>query len=106
MKLAEGNSSKAALVTEIHNNFDVVNTAIAQSEAKNISPFKESILAYQMNPEGNKDYLYFAATNAVNGVDYGLALERYIQLRDLKYTGIVIQIFCYGCCLGRRDRSF
>ena len=61
LKLAEGNSSlKAALVTEIQQlTSDVVNTAIAQSEAKKYIPSSENLyLAYQMNPEGNKDYLY------------------------------------------------
>ena len=96
LKLAEGNSSlKAALVTEIQQlTSDVVNTAIAQSEAKEYIPSSRNLyLAYQMNPEENKDYLYYAATNAVNGVDYNLALERYIQLRDLNYTGIVTKYF-------------
>ena len=31
-----------------------------------------------MDPEANEDYLYYSATNAVNGSDYPLALERYI----------------------------
>ena len=98
LKLAEGEFffKKAALVTEIQQlTSDVVNTAITQSEAKEYIPSSKGIyiLAYQMNPEENKDYLYYAATNAVNGVDYNLALERYIQLRDLNYTGIVTKYF-------------
>jgi len=96
LKLAEGNSSlKALLNTEIQQlTSDIVNAAIAQSEAKEyISSSKNLYLAYQINPENNKDYLYYAATNAVNGADYDLALERYIQLRDISYTGIVKKYF-------------
>ena len=91
LKLAEGNSAlKAALTTEIQQlTSDIVNAAIAQSEAKEFIPSSENLyLAYQINPEENKDYLYYAATNAVNGSDYNIALERYIQLRDINYTGV------------------
>lgn len=96
LKLVNGNNAlKAALTTEMQQlTSDVVNTAIAQSDAKDfIASSKNLYLAYQMNPEDNKDYLYFSATNAVNGNDYELALERYIQLRELNYTGITTKYF-------------
>ena len=96
LKLAEGNSSlKAALATEIQQlTSDIVNAAISQSEAKEFIPSSENLyLAYQINPEENKDYLYYAATNAVNGSDYNIALERYIQLRDINYTGVVTKYY-------------
>ena len=96
LKLAEGNSAlKAALTTEIQQlTSDIVNAAIAQSEVKEFIPSSENLyLAYQINPEENKDYLYYAATNAVNGSDYNIALERYIQLRDINYTGVVTKYY-------------
>jgi tetratricopeptide (TPR) repeat protein len=96
LKLAEGNSAlKAVLTTEIQQlTSDIVNAAIAQSEAKEFIPSSENLyLAYQINPEENKDYLYYAATNAVNGSDYNIALERYIQLRDINYTGVVTKYY-------------
>ncbi|MCH1418069.1 MAG: tetratricopeptide repeat protein [Flavobacteriaceae bacterium] len=96
LKLAEGNSAlKAALTTEIQQlTSDIVNAAIAQSEAKEFIPSSENLyLAYQINPEENKDYLYYAATNAVNGSDYNIALEHYIQLRDINYTGVVTKYY-------------
>lgn len=96
LKLSEGNSAlKAALTTEIQQlTSDIVNAAIAQSEAKEFIPSSENLyLAYQINPEENKDYLYYAATNAVNGSDYNIALERYIQLRDINYTGVVTKYY-------------
>lgn len=96
LKLAEGNSAlKAALTTEIQQlTSDIVNAAIAQSEVKEFIPSSENLyLAYQINPEENKDYLYYAATNAVNGSDYNIALEHYIQLRDINYTGVVTKYY-------------
>lgn len=104
LKLAEGNASlKAALVTEIQQlTSDIVNAAIAQSEAKEfITSSKNLFLAYQINPEDNKDYLYYSATNAVNGEDYDLALERYIQLRDMEYTGIVTKYYVTDVATGQ-----
>ncbi|MEN8845181.1 MAG: tetratricopeptide repeat protein [Candidatus Arcticimaribacter sp.] len=94
--LAEGNNSlKTLLVTEYQElTQDIVNDAIAQSEAKEFIPSSENLyLAYQINPVDNIDYLYYAATNAVNGSAYELALERYIQLRDIEYTGIVTKYY-------------
>ena len=96
LKLAEGNSAlKAALTTEIQQlTSDIVNAAIAQSEVKEFIPSSENLyLAYQINPEENKDYLYYAATNAVNGSDYNIALEHYIQLRDINYSGVVTKYY-------------
>ena len=96
LKLAEGNSAlKAALATEIQQlTSDIVKVAIAQSEAKEFTPSSENLyLAYQINPEENIDYLYYAATNAVNGSDYKIALEHYIQLRDINYTGVVTKYY-------------
>ncbi len=94
--LAKGNSSlKTALATEMQQlTSDIVNAAIAQSEAKEfITSAKNLYLAYQIDPAGNKDYLYYAATNAVNGADFDMALERYIQLKEIEYTGIVTKYF-------------
>lgn len=96
LKLAEGNASiKSLLSTEMQQlTSDVVNEAIAQSEAKEFIPSSNNLyLAYQMNPEANKDYLYYAATNAVNGSAYELALDRYIQLRDINYSGVVTKYY-------------
>lgn len=104
LKLAEGNSSlKAALATEIQQlTSDIVNAAIAQSEAKEFIPSSQNLyLAYIINPEENKDYLYYAATNAVNGSDYDLALERYIQLRDIQYSGVVTKYYVTEVATGQ-----
>lgn len=107
LKLAEGNSAlKAALTTEIQQlTSDIVNAAIAQSEAKEFIPSSENLyLAYQINPVENKDYLYYAATNAVNGSDYNIALEHYIQLRDINYTGVVTKYYVTDVASGEETK--
>ena len=104
LKLAEGNSSiKAALATEMQQlTSDIVNAAIEQSEAKEFIPSSNNLfLAYQMDPEANIDYLYYSATNAVNGSDYPLALERYILLRDINYTGVVTKYYVTEVATGQ-----
>ena len=104
LKMAEGNSSiKAALATEMQQlTSDIVNAAIEQSEAKEFIPSSNNLfLAYQMDTEANIDYLYYSATNAVNGSDYPLALERYILLRDINYTGVVTKYYVTEVATGQ-----
>ena len=96
LQKAEGNASiKTTLESEIQQlTSDVVNAAIAQSEAQEfVASSNNLFLAYQINPEANVDYLYYSATNAVNASDYALALERYIILRDIEYTGVVTKYY-------------
>ena len=104
LMLAEGNTSiKALLATEIQQlTSDIVNAAIAQSEAKEFIPSSQNLfLAYQINPQENQDYLYYAATNAVNGGDYELALGRYVELRDIKYSGVVTKYYVTEVATGQ-----
>jgi len=44
-------------------------------------------LVYNVDQDKNRDYLYYAASSAVNGGDYDRALAYYQELRDLGYTG-------------------
>lgn len=93
---ANGNGSiKASLTDEINQlTVDVVNEAIAQSEAGDfINSAKNLLLAYTIDKEKNLNYLYYAATNAVNGSDYEMALDLHLELRDIKYTGIVTKYY-------------
>lgn len=73
---------------------DIVNSAI-DDNAKNDfeSSAKKLYLAYQIDKEANEDYLYFAASSAVNASLYETALEYYMALRDLNYTGIETKYF-------------
>ncbi len=40
------------------------------------------LLAYEMDKDNNIDYLYFAASGAVNAENFDLALEYYLQLKE------------------------
>lgn len=80
---------------------DIVNSAIADNEAKN---YKDSslklYLAYKANPENNIEYLYYAASNAVNGEFFEKALDYYAILKDKKYTGITTTYFATEAATG------
>ena len=67
----------------------IINAAIEQSESKEfIASAKNLYLSYVIDPEANVDYLYYAASNAVNASEYELSLKYYQILKDIKYTGI------------------
>jgi tetratricopeptide (TPR) repeat protein len=67
----------------------IINAAIEQSEKQEfIASAKNLYLSYVIDPEANVDYLYYAASNAVNASEYELSLKYYQILKDIKYTGI------------------
>ena len=51
--------------------------------------------AYLMNPdkEENITYLYYSASSAVNSKEYDKALEHYLKLKNMGYTGVVSEYF-------------
>ena len=68
---------------------EIINAAIEQSESKEfIASAKNLYLSYVIDPVANVDYLYYAASNAVNASEYELSLKYYQILKDIKYTGI------------------
>ena len=80
---------------------DIVNEAIGDNEEKRFAVAAGKLhLAYQINPEGNQDYLYYAASSAVNGSNFELALEYYDELKKIKYTGITTQYFAISADSG------
>ena len=86
LQLAAENPSLKTKVIEQNNIIaaEVVQTAIEQSENKEfIASANNLYLGYQCDKEANIDYLYYAASNAVNAPDYELALQFYAQLKDL-----------------------
>lgn len=93
--LKENASLKVAVATQIEKlTSDVVNSAIADNESGNYDgASKKLFLAFKANPEINQDYLYYAASGAVNGNLYGRALEYYNKLKELEYTGVTTKYF-------------
>ena len=67
----------------------IITSAIADNETENFSDASKKLkMVYDINPENNGLYLYYAASSAVNSNDLSLALEYYLILRDIKYEGI------------------
>ena len=67
----------------------IITSAIADNESENFSNAAKKLkMVYDINPENNALYLYYAASSAVNSNDMSLALEYYLILRDIKYEGI------------------
>jgi len=67
----------------------IITSAIADNESENFNDAAKKLkIVYDINPENNALYLYYAASSAVNSNDLSLALEYYLILRDVKYEGI------------------
>ena len=67
----------------------IITSAIADNESENFSDAAKKLkIVYDIDPENNALYLYYAASSAVNSNDLSLALEYYLILRDVKYEGI------------------
>ena len=67
----------------------IISSAIGDNETENFnSAAKKLKMVYDINENSNAEYLYYAASSAVNSNDYSLALEYYEELRDIKYEGI------------------
>ncbi len=73
---------------------DLVNSAIENNAEKRYpEAAKQLYLAYQIDNETNIDYLYYAASSAVNGLDYEGALVYYNELKEIRYEGITTLYF-------------
>ena len=75
---------------------DLVNAAVQDNKNdKYLEASKKLYDAYLMNPEkeDNITYLYFAASSAVNSKEYDTALEYYLKLKNMGYTGVVSEYF-------------
>ena len=94
---AENGSSKYSLeINKLINDLSVeaVNKAIDENQNENFDEAADLlILVYNIDKEKNSDYLYYAASSAVNGGDYDRALTYYQELRDLDYTGSVEKFY-------------
>ena len=72
----------------------LVNAAVADNSSKKwMEGVNKLILAYEMDKDKNIDYLYFAASGAVNAENFDLALEYYLHLKEKNYTGIKDEYF-------------
>jgi tetratricopeptide (TPR) repeat protein len=75
---------------------DLVNSAVEDNKNDNYKSASTKLYdAYLMNPkkEDNINYLYFSASSAVNSKMYDTALEYYLKLKNMGYTGVVSEYF-------------
>ena len=72
---------------------DIVNSAIEDNAEKRFSEAAVKLyLAYQINPEVNKDYLYYAASSSVNATEFEISLSYYLKLKVQKLR--IIRLEC------------
>ncbi len=72
----------------------IITSAVGDNENDDYSTAAYKLkLVYDINPELNQLYLYYAASSAVNSNDLQLALEYYEVLRDVRYEGIETNFF-------------
>ena len=73
---------------------DIVNSAIEDNSKGDFKSSAEKLyLAYEVDKEQNVDYLYFAASSAVNAEQFEKSLEYYTLLKEINYTGVVTKYF-------------
>ena len=61
-------------------------------------------MAYKMNEEKNKDYLYYAAGSAVNSKEYEKALDYYVELKENNYTGVIDEYYITNNETGEEEK--
>lgn len=72
----------------------IITSAVGDNETENFNAAAKKLkMVYDLNTETNSEYLYYAASSAVNSLDYTLALEYYEILRDIKYEGIETKFY-------------
>lgn len=70
---------------------DLVNAAVEDNKNENFTEgAKKLYKSYMLSPKDTM-YLYYAASSAVNGRDYELALEYYNMLKELNFDGSTVE---------------
>ncbi|MDC3079325.1 tetratricopeptide repeat protein [Flavobacteriaceae bacterium] len=93
---AENGSSKYTaeidmLINKVSN--EAINQAVYENQNENFAVAADLlVMVYNVDQE-QKDYLYFAASSAVNGGDFDRALAYYQQLKDMNYSGSVEKFY-------------
>lgn len=106
-KNTEKNSNLNKYTTLINQNEisltnDMINFAVnLNNEEKYEDASKILYLAYLLDKENNIDYLFYAASSAVNGLDYDNALEYYLKLKSIGYEGITTKYFVTEIATGQ-----
>jgi tetratricopeptide (TPR) repeat protein len=57
-------------------------------------------MAYTIDNDAGMDFLYYASQNAINGLDYNMALDYLLQLKEKQYSGSVTNYFAKEVATG------
>ena len=80
------------LLNELSN--AAINQAVDENQNENYDVAADLlVLVYNVDQDQNKDYLYYAASSAVNGGDFDQALAYYQDLKKMNYTGSVEKFY-------------
>ena len=72
----------------------IITSAVGDNETENyLAAAKKLKMVYDLKKDVNQEYLYYAASSAVNSQDYSIALEYYEELRDINYEGIETKFY-------------
>lgn len=83
----------------------IINSAVEDNRNSNYSVASDKlIMAYRMNEEKNRDYLYFAAGSAVNSKEYDKALNYYVELKENNYTGVIDEYYITNNETGEEEK--
>ena len=83
----------------------IINSAVEDNRNSNYSIASDKLLmAYRMNEERNKDYLYYAAGSAVNSKEYDKALDYYVELKENNYTGVIDEYYITNNETGEEEK--
>ncbi len=83
----------------------IINSAVEDNRNSNYSVAADKlIMAYRMNEEKNRDYLYFAAGSAVNSKVYDKALDYYVELKENNYTGVIDEYYITNNETGEEEK--
>lgn len=92
----DGSSKYTAEIDLLINTYsnDAINLAVEENQNENYSTAADLLyMVYTVDVEQNKDYLYYAASSAVNGGDFNRALDYYKVLKENNYTGSVEKFY-------------
>ena len=91
-----GSSKYRAEIDKLLNDLSIqaINKAVEENQNENFSYSTDLlVMVYNVDQKKNVDYLFYAASSAVNGGYYDRALEYYNKLKDLNYTGSVEKFY-------------
>lgn len=81
---------------------DLVNAAVADNNASNfVAAANKLYMSYSLSPK-DTIFLYYAASSAVSGKDYKLAIDYYNKLKDINYDGSEVKYTAIDAASGER----